>query len=43
MLKAEHWRVFDNRVQRGVFESNREEVTQSRRKVSNEELHNSYC
>jgi hypothetical protein len=38
----EHMRVFENRVLRRIFESKRDEVTGSWRKLCNEELHNLY-
>jgi hypothetical protein len=35
-------RVFENRVLRRIFGSNRDEVTGQRRKLHSEELHNLY-
>jgi hypothetical protein len=41
MLKEEHrLRVFENRVLRRIFGSERDEVTGRWRKLHNEELHN---
>ena len=36
-------RVFENRVLRGIFGSNRDEVTREWRKLHNEELNDLYC
>jgi len=36
-------RVFDNRVLRGIFGSERDEVTGTWRKLHNEELNDLYC
>jgi hypothetical protein len=36
-------RVFENRVLRGVFGTNRDEVTREWRKLRNEELNDPYC
>jgi hypothetical protein len=42
-LREEHrLRVFENRVLRRIFGTNRDEVTGDWRKVHNEELHNLY-
>jgi hypothetical protein len=42
-LREEHrFRVFGNRVQRGIFGPKREEVTGDWRRLRNEELHNLY-
>jgi hypothetical protein len=42
-LREEHrLRVFENRVLRGIFRSNRDEVTGDWRKLHNGELHNLY-
>jgi hypothetical protein len=43
-LREEHrWRVFANRVIRGMFGPKRDEVAGSWRKMNNEKLHNLYC
>jgi hypothetical protein len=42
-LREEHkLRVFENRVQRGIFGLKRDEVMRGWRKLHNEELHNLY-
>jgi hypothetical protein len=42
-LREEHrLRVFENRVLRGIFEPNRDEVTGGWRKLHNEKLHDLY-
>jgi hypothetical protein len=41
-IKGGRLRVFENRVLRRIFGPKRDEVTGGRRKVHNEELHNSY-
>jgi hypothetical protein len=43
-LREEHrLKVFENRVLRGIFGMNRDEVIRSWRKLHNEEFHNLYC
>jgi hypothetical protein len=42
-LREEHWlRVFENRVLRGIFGPERDEVTGEWSKLHNEELHDLY-
>ena len=41
--KKHRLRVFENRVLRGIFVANREEVTGECRRLNNEEFHGLHC